>query len=532
MGYCAEINSHGKYALNPRGNLWLNDKDKFGERLMKKMGWSEGKGLGKSENGIKENIKVRLKNNNSGVGWKNKCTNVRNSDYDVVLNDLWQNYAPGKEHYSDSTLSDGSLEDRSQKFRNRLHYRKFVLGKDISQYSEKDMQSIFVSKPKEEMENTNQEDVKEQEEIVNGFQDKLTKNVLSIVDYFNQKLKHKRINESEKNGMSLNSEATVKFLTSDTSDLEQGEESLSESHSIATSSKKRKKSKATMVTNENEIVTQCSSFATNIDLDATEANCKTEEPRKKKKRKKSDITGEADLETDSDNLKLCSSDSSPTKKFKQRKKSKTESAEETSENKMCDDSSNLNIELNSDTVLPNKKRKKNSVLCTKAKKLKSNVMFKLQSCLKHNRLKSSLKKQVSFSKDISFRTFASESAVDSMDDEQVASINAPELEVDLSNGNIDDKTDTEIGKRVEQTLNGIEPVEINAETKSKPELESCVSETVLPVKRSSVYNSWLESHRQALKMKMYKSMYKSIKEHYILQSTNLTQIKGYGNWGY
>lgn len=31
------------------------------------MGWSKGKGLGKNEDGIKENIKVRVKTNNAGL---------------------------------------------------------------------------------------------------------------------------------------------------------------------------------------------------------------------------------------------------------------------------------------------------------------------------------------------------------------------------------------------------------------------------------------------------------------------------------
>lgn len=39
----------------------------FGERLMKQMGWSEGQGLGKHEDGIKEAIRVKKKDDNKGV---------------------------------------------------------------------------------------------------------------------------------------------------------------------------------------------------------------------------------------------------------------------------------------------------------------------------------------------------------------------------------------------------------------------------------------------------------------------------------
>ena len=37
--------------MNPRGNLWANDESKFGQKLMEKMGWEKGKGLGAKENG-------------------------------------------------------------------------------------------------------------------------------------------------------------------------------------------------------------------------------------------------------------------------------------------------------------------------------------------------------------------------------------------------------------------------------------------------------------------------------------------------
>ena len=31
------------------GNLWANDENKFGHKLMEKMGWEKGKGLGANQ---------------------------------------------------------------------------------------------------------------------------------------------------------------------------------------------------------------------------------------------------------------------------------------------------------------------------------------------------------------------------------------------------------------------------------------------------------------------------------------------------
>ncbi|XP_014283356.1 G patch domain-containing protein 4 [Halyomorpha halys] len=42
----------------------------FGQKLLKKYGWSEGEGLGKNSDGIKEAIKPKRKTNNLGLGYK------------------------------------------------------------------------------------------------------------------------------------------------------------------------------------------------------------------------------------------------------------------------------------------------------------------------------------------------------------------------------------------------------------------------------------------------------------------------------
>ena len=52
----AEPRRRQKWTLNPRGNLWANDESKFGQKLMEKMGWEKGKGLGAKENGRVEVI--------------------------------------------------------------------------------------------------------------------------------------------------------------------------------------------------------------------------------------------------------------------------------------------------------------------------------------------------------------------------------------------------------------------------------------------------------------------------------------------
>lgn len=57
----AEPRRRQKWTLNPRGNLWANDESKFGQKLMEKMGWEKGKGLGANENGrVEVNGQVKI----------------------------------------------------------------------------------------------------------------------------------------------------------------------------------------------------------------------------------------------------------------------------------------------------------------------------------------------------------------------------------------------------------------------------------------------------------------------------------------
>lgn len=51
---------------------WANDKSRFGMKLMEKMGWKEGKGLGKEEDGCVESVKPQRMGSEMGVGAPSK----------------------------------------------------------------------------------------------------------------------------------------------------------------------------------------------------------------------------------------------------------------------------------------------------------------------------------------------------------------------------------------------------------------------------------------------------------------------------
>jgi Pin2-interacting protein X1 len=64
----AERRTKQRIGNDPQNLNWANDDLKFGLKLLKKMGWSEGKGLGKYEDGTLSHIKVQKKGDVLGLG--------------------------------------------------------------------------------------------------------------------------------------------------------------------------------------------------------------------------------------------------------------------------------------------------------------------------------------------------------------------------------------------------------------------------------------------------------------------------------
>ncbi|GBP59450.1 hypothetical protein EVAR_80777_1 [Eumeta japonica] len=129
--------------LRAKNNAWSNDNTKFGQRMLEKMGWSTGKGLGVKEDGIVEHVIARYKNDEKGLGYEDR--NDQWTKHEDDFNSLLAELSNGSD--SKETLHSGvSLELKSKKSKARVHYHKFTRGKDLSRYSEKDLACIFGKK--------------------------------------------------------------------------------------------------------------------------------------------------------------------------------------------------------------------------------------------------------------------------------------------------------------------------------------------------------------------------------------------------
>ncbi|XP_058795312.1 uncharacterized protein LOC131666552 [Phymastichus coffea] len=151
MSMLAEPRRKQKFTLNPRGKHWSEDPNKFGQKMLEKMGWSVGKGLGVNEQGMTEHVRVKVKNDQVGIGYqkdKDDHWTEHQDDFNRFLQNLQKEEGGNIEDAKNNNkiLSGKSLEEKSKHSQKRVHYKKFTRGKDVNKYSTKDLANIFGKK--------------------------------------------------------------------------------------------------------------------------------------------------------------------------------------------------------------------------------------------------------------------------------------------------------------------------------------------------------------------------------------------------
>jgi len=143
----AEPRRRQKWTLNPRGNLWANDESKFGQKLMEKMGWEKGRGLGANQDGMVDHITLKHKDNTKGVGFQGHDDTwlAHQDDFQNVLAALNVEHGEAGKNM-DEAEKKATLSEISKKSKRRVHYQKFVKGKDSSNYSADDLGCILGTK--------------------------------------------------------------------------------------------------------------------------------------------------------------------------------------------------------------------------------------------------------------------------------------------------------------------------------------------------------------------------------------------------
>jgi len=198
----------------------LADENRFGTKMLEKMGWTKGNGLGAKQDGEKDFVRIRFKNDAEGLGFEARDDQwtTHEEGFNGLLKSLngEENEANGKESEPEEearpmgfgfkaeepeepskkklkeNTSGMSLEERSKQSRARVHYKKFTRGKDLSQYSEKDLANIFGKKATDDIDAPAPvvvEEPKEEKIVDANFAGVQTVSTgLSVSDYFKHKM--------------------------------------------------------------------------------------------------------------------------------------------------------------------------------------------------------------------------------------------------------------------------------------------------------------------------------------------------------
>uniref|UniRef100_A0A0K0G2L7 PIN2/TERF1-interacting telomerase inhibitor 1 (inferred by orthology to a human protein) n=1 Tax=Strongyloides venezuelensis TaxID=75913 RepID=A0A0K0G2L7_STRVS len=203
MSILAERRRKQKIPIDPNNLIWQKSENSVAKKLLSKMGWQEGKGLGKDEQGDVEGFKVKSNTTQKGLGYSGEYDKTwvgHHDDFASILANLNKNKKEknkneeessdeeecgkkGNEKTGDDVLN---LEERARVSRRRIHYQKFIKRKDLSQATDADKFQIFGKKVKKNV-NEDEVDVKEEEEVVVEKEEELVSS-MSMTDYFAAKL--------------------------------------------------------------------------------------------------------------------------------------------------------------------------------------------------------------------------------------------------------------------------------------------------------------------------------------------------------
>lgn len=144
---------------------WAQDTSKFGYKMLMKMGWSAGKGLGRELDGRASHVVIKKRSVNLGIGCDLKQAEVTgwsntSKGFADVLAELNQAYGSTKEEKEKKKKAKKEKKDKKAKkakkakksssvvekptvVQRRILYHKRLTNKNAKGYSEKDMTAIL-----------------------------------------------------------------------------------------------------------------------------------------------------------------------------------------------------------------------------------------------------------------------------------------------------------------------------------------------------------------------------------------------------
>lgn len=144
----AEPRRKQRISIDPQNITWKDDSDKFGKKMMEKMGWSEGKGLGVRLDGEQSSIKVSAKGKTSNQGLGHKKKHVSEECYQQLIQ--FENVLDKLNKISKKD-GDGDKKNKKKDKKKReiiaparlSHRRRNIKNKQISTYTKEELREIL-----------------------------------------------------------------------------------------------------------------------------------------------------------------------------------------------------------------------------------------------------------------------------------------------------------------------------------------------------------------------------------------------------
>lgn len=145
-------------SVDPNNTAWAKDKSRFGFLMLQKMGWKEGAGLGKEQQGSTEHVKVKMLEERVGLGGEvdqHVSWTIHKDNYDRILSKLKEksNGIPDSGSDSDSPATPSSLirareEDPAESARKRQKKiaKKMLKAELLNNYSSSGLSAEEVAK--------------------------------------------------------------------------------------------------------------------------------------------------------------------------------------------------------------------------------------------------------------------------------------------------------------------------------------------------------------------------------------------------
>ncbi|XP_017959427.1 PIN2/TERF1-interacting telomerase inhibitor 1 [Drosophila navojoa] len=383
MAMLAEPRRRKRYNLCPRGKALYEDDTRFGTKMLEKMGWTKGRGLGANEDGAQDFVRLRFKKDSKGLGFE--ARDDQWTTHDENFNGLLKTLHGGEDNGNASEseeearpmgfgfkaevaaaeeakpnklkekLTGISLEEKSKQSKARVHYKKFTRGKDLAQYSEKDLANIFGKKVTEETEipvQIKKQEVVQEKPVNPNFGGLCTISTgVSVNDYFKQKMEamkqkpaqNKNVENTSMNGTANEiangdanvEEAPIKKKKKKKDKNKEKEQEIVETEVPAEAvpeepSKKKKKSKRAAEENANE------------EKEEPETEASNQPKRKKKKKDKEEMVACSEV---------ASAEEEPKKKKKKSKRNEETSVETEVSEKSAKKKNKKNVELTEEPKL-------------------------------------------------------------------------------------------------------------------------------------------------------------------------------------